>query len=254
MNETGLCAAGLNFVSSAVYGKEKEGALNIAQYEFIPWLLGRCKNIFEAKELILKMNMTDRPFGGNFPTAMLHWLIADKDESLVFEITKDGANIYENKAEVLTNNPPFPFQLFSLNDYMSLSPKSPQKNFLPFNLWEYSRGMGALGLPGDFSSRSRFIKGAFVNYNVVPNEDDEVNAVFHILSSVEQPRGCCETEGKELEFTRYSSCFDTKERICYYKTYNNPRITGVKMKEEEMCGDRLYIYPQRKECDIFWEN
>ena len=82
----------------------------------------------------------------------LHWLIADRSESITVECVADGMKIYDNPVGVLTNNPPFDMQLFQLNNYMQLSAKSPENHFSDkLNLNTYSRGMGALGLPGDLS-------------------------------------------------------------------------------------------------------
>ena len=139
MNEKGLCAAGLNFVGNAFYNKPSDKKYNVAQYEFIPWLLARCASLEEAKKSINEMNMTDTPFSENLPSAMLHWLISDKTGSVTLEITKSGMFLYDNPVGVLTNNPPFPMQLFSLNNYMSLSSSSPENRFGDVELSVYSR-------------------------------------------------------------------------------------------------------------------
>ena len=101
------------------------------------------------------MDLVDTPFSPQLPVGSLHWLIADETGSITVEAVKEGLMIYDNPTGVLTNNPPFPQQMFQLNNYMHLSPKQPVNTFskdLPLNA--YSRGMGALGLPGDLSSSS----------------------------------------------------------------------------------------------------
>ena len=129
VNEKGLGMAGLNFPGNAYYRGSEAGRDNIAQFEFIPWILGRCASVEEAKALIEKINITDIPFSADLPVAQLHWIIADKDEAVTVESVKDGIKVYDNPAGVLTNNPPFNEQLFSLNNYMHLSPASPQNRF-----------------------------------------------------------------------------------------------------------------------------
>lgn len=105
--------------------------------------------------------------------AQLHWIIADKNEAITVESIKDGIKIYDNPVGVLTNNPPFDKQMFNLNNYMNLSPKSPKNNFSDkLNLNMYSRGMGAIGLPGDLSSQSRFVRAAFVKTNSLSGETE----------------------------------------------------------------------------------
>ena len=143
-NEKGLCMAGLNFVGNASYQKPQEDHDNIAQFEFIPWILSQCVSVKEARVRLAQMVLTDTPFNEQFAPAQLHWILADKNECIVIEPMADGRHIYDNPVGVLTNNPPFPQQLFSLNNYMNLSPKQPQNTFsadLP--LTTYSRGMGA---------------------------------------------------------------------------------------------------------------
>ena len=111
VNEKGLGIAGLNFVGNADYKPFAPGKDNIAQFELIPWLLGQCATVKEAKLLIEKINLTDTPFCPSLPLAQLHWLIADKDEAITVEAVKDGIHVYRNPVGVLTNNPPFEQQL-----------------------------------------------------------------------------------------------------------------------------------------------
>ena len=124
--------------------------------------------------------------GLHFPAAQLHWLLADATGALTLEPTAAGLQIYENPVGVLTNNPPFPQQLFALNNYMHLSPRQPENTFAPdVPLQAYSRGMGALGLPGDLSSGSRFVRAAFTKLHSVcgESEADCVGQFFHIMET-----------------------------------------------------------------------
>ena len=202
INEKGLGIAGLNFVGNATYKPVNPDSdkKQITQFELIPFILGTCASLKEAKEALKNMDLVDTPFSPQLPVGSLHWLIADETGSITVEAVKEGLMIYDNPAGVLTNNPPFPQQMFQLNNYMHLSPKQPVNTFskdLPLNT--YSRGMGALGLPGDLSSSSRFVRASYVKMNSRCNGDElsSVSQFFHILGSVDQQRGCCEvTEGK----------------------------------------------------------
>ena len=145
VNEKGLGMAGLNFVGSAQYAEVVPDRENIAQFEFIPRLLGRCATLAEAREALRTLNLTGTPFSERLPASQLHWLLADKSGAVVIESVADGLKVYDDPAGVLTNNPPFPQQMFALNNFMHLSPKQPENLFsdaLPLTL--YSRGMGAL--------------------------------------------------------------------------------------------------------------
>ena len=252
-NEKGLGMAGLNFVGNAAYNEPDLRGLNgesnienVAVFEFIPWILSQCATIDEAKERLKFINLTNTQFNEMFPCANLHWIIADKENCVTVESMSDGLHIYDNPVGVLTNNPPFNIQMFNLNNYMGLSAKQPESNFsdrLEFN--RYSRGMGALGLPGDLSSQSRFVKVAFTKMNSVSGDDEKssVSQFFHILGSVEQQRGCCEVADGKYEITIYTSCCNAAKGIYYYTTYDNHQITAVDMHKENLDGTELIRYP-----------
>jgi choloylglycine hydrolase len=254
-NEKGLAMAGLNFVGNAYYNTAVQGKANVAVFEFIPWILCKCASVSEVRELLKNINLTNTQFNANLPVSQLHWLIADKDEAITVECVKDGLKIYNNPVGVLTNNPPFDKQLFNLNNYRHLSAKNPENTFGNLELDAYSRGMGGIGLPGDLSSQSRFVRAAFTKMNSV-SEDSEnasISQFFHILGSVEQQRGCCDVNGK-YEITIYSSCCNVTRGVYYYKTYDNHGIMAVDMYREELEGDRLVRYPVRSEGKIEFLN
>ena len=246
INEKGVGMAGLNFVGNAVYANVQSGVDNIAQFEFIPWILSQCSSIVEVRKLLGQINIVNTPFSEQFPLAQLHWIISDEKESITVESMADGMHIYDNPLGVLTNNPPFPQQMFQLNNYMHLSPKQPENNFSNgIELNAYSRGMGALGLPGDLSSSSRFVRVAFTKVNAFSgeSEDECVSQFFHILGSVDQQRGCCEVSDGKYEITLYTSCCNATKGIYYYNTYENHQISAVDMHREDLESQKLICYP-----------
>lgn len=257
VNEMGLCMAGLNFVGNAYYRKAGRDKNNIAQFEFIPWILAQCASVEEARSLLERIRLDDAPFSKNMPVAQLHWMIADRTETITVEAVREGVRVYHNPVGVLTNNPPFEQQLFSLNNYMSLSAEEPQNRFsdqLP--LRRYSRGMGALGLPGDLSSQSRFIRAVFTKMNAVSgtSEQESVSQVFHILGAVSQSRGCCDLGDGQYEITIYTACCNADQGIYYYTTYDNHQITAVDMRKEYLEGNQLVSYPLILEEQIHRQN
>ncbi len=257
INEKGLGIAGLNFVGNACYNECVEENDNIAQFELIPWILGQCESVKEVRELLKNINITNEPFSEKFPLAQLHWIIADKDESITVESMKDGLKVYDNPVGVLTNNPPFDKQMFELNKYMNLSPKAPKNNFSDkLDMEYYSRGMGAIGLPGDLSSQSRFVRVSFVKMNSVSENDEKssVSQFFHILNSVDQQRGCCEVADGKYEITIYTSCCNASKGIYYYTTYNNHQITAVDMFKGNLDGKEIVKYPLIEAGEIRWQN
>lgn len=257
INEKGLGIAGLNFVGNAVYHEKEEGKYNITPYEFIPWILGQCSNVREAKQLIKNMNFLNKPFSDKLPLSQLHWIIADSDEAITVEPVEEGIKVYGNPVGVLTNNPPFDKQMFNLNNYMYLSNESHENTFAPqLNLESYSRGMGAIGLPGDLSSQSRFVRASFVKMNSISGngELESVGQFFHILNSVEQQRGCCHLGDGKYEITIYSSCCNATKGIYYYTTYNNHQITAIDMNKENLSSEIIVRYPIIEEEKIKYQN
>lgn len=257
VNEKGLGMAGLNFVGNAVYNEKVEQRNNVAVYEFIPWILGQCKSVEEAKEMIDNINLTGDSFHGILPAARLHWILADSKKCIVVESVRDGIRIFDNPVGILTNNPPFEQQIFQLNNYMHLSAGAPENHFSDkISLHAYSRGMGALGLPGDLSSQSRFVRAAFVKLNSVSGESEaqSVSQFFHILGAVEQQRGCCDVERQKYEVTIYTSCCNAEKGIYYYTTYDNHQISAVDMYKEELDAETLICYPLIQEEQINVQN
>ena len=257
VNETGLSMAGLNFPASARYHPEQAEGDNIAPFEFIPWLLGRCASLAEARALLSRVNLADLPFSDRLPLAPLHWLIADQTGALVAEPVETGLKLYENPVGVLANEPPFDYQLLHLNDYMQLTRESPRSTFADgLTLRPYCLGMGAMGLPGDLSSASRFVRAAFTKLNGVsgPSEGERVGQFFHILGSVAQTRGCARAGEDRFEITVYASCCNMDRGVYYYTTYENSRISAVDMHREDLDGAELVSFPLARTQDILLQN
>ncbi|MBR5536869.1 MAG: choloylglycine hydrolase [Clostridia bacterium] len=246
VNEKGLAMAGLNFVGYAHYNHPVSDRNNIATFELIPWLLGRCASVAEAREALGQLNITDDAFSPQFPPSQLHWMVADRTGAITVEAVREGLRIYDNPVGVLTNNPPFDRQLFHLNNYMGLSPRDPENRFAPgLDLQVYSHGMGALGLPGDLSSQSRFVRAAFTRLNACSGhtEEQSVSQFFHILGTVEHTRGCSLWEKDEWEITAYTCCCNADKGIYYYTTYENRQISAVHLHREDVESRRLVCYP-----------
>lgn len=253
MNEYGLGMAGLNFVGNAKYNEVIEGKENVAQFEFISFILSTCKNVLEAKNKIKEINLVKTPYNEYYPAAKLHWILRDINDCIVVEAMEDGLHIYDNKTGSLTNNPPFNYQLENLKNYVSLNNDEPNKSF-SFNEVFYSRGMGSVGLPGDLTSQGRFVRVVYTAHFSVasPDENSSVNQFFHILESAWQTRGLCKINDK-YEITIYASCMNLNEGIYYYKTYDNPQISAVYLKNENLNSSKIISYDLAKE-SIFKQN
>lgn len=256
-NEKGLSMAGLNFPENADYKQEAEGKDNVTPFEFIPWILGQCSTIKEVKELLGRINLININFSEKLPLSPLHWMISDRNESITVESVKEGMKIYDNPVGILTNNPTFDIQIFNLNNYVNVTREVPENRFSSaIALDAYSRGMGGIGIPGDLSSSSRFVKAAFTKLNSVSgtSESESISQFFHILGSVNQERGCVRLAEDTYEITIYSSCCNVDKGVYYYKTYENSQITGVDMHNENLDNQSLVSYPLIKEQQIKIQN
>lgn len=256
-NEKGLSMAGLNFPHEARYFPVTAGRDNVASFEFIPWILGQCGTLQEARALLERVNLTDLPFRPELPATTLHWIIADRTGAITVESVADGLKVYDNPIGVMTNSPGFDYQMLHLSDYANLTAQPAVNRFTTrTSLDFYSRWMGAMGLPGDFSSASRFVRAAFVQQNAVsePDEASSVSEFFHLLGCVSIPRGSVVVDDGRLVTTRYTSCCNTDQGIYYYTTYDNCQITAVDMHRENLDAQQLISFPLLTELRIFRQN
>lgn len=232
MNENGLYIAALKFPENAYYNEnETKGRINLAPYEIIPYLLAECRNLSEIRAVLSETDIISLPFSENLPLSPLHWHIADKSGSLVLEKTTDGMKVYENPADVLTNNPPFPFHMENRIHYMNLSPCNPA------NSGGKMLGLGTAGLCGDFTPASRFARADYLLRNT-PENCGTVSHFFHILGNAAIPKGAVITPDGKYHYTSYSCCFDAESLEMHFRTYENTHIKTVKLTAD---GDNLNI-------------
>lgn len=256
VNEKGLCMAALNFVGNACYNPQKRDWDNIPCDRLISHLLGRCATVDEAVKNLEHINIT-APENPNLPTPQLHWMIADKNRTVVLEITEKGVQIFDNPTGVLTNNPPFEMQLNRLCDYLDITPNPPQNLFgKELGLTPYSRGMGAMSLPGGNSSAARFVRAAFA-LKCSPEfetEAENISQFFHITETVSIVLGTTVTEDGKRDKTLYTSCINADKGIYYYTTYGRRSITAVDMSLQNLNGFELTRFPLKTEEKIELQN
>ena len=243
VNEKGLAMAGLHFPEYAYYTApgSGDGKTELAPWELIPWMLGRFASVQEIRRADGTFVVTDLPFRGDLPNTPLHWIIADREECLVLEATAEGCTLTENPSGVLTNSPPIACQLERLRAY----------DCRP-------REKGA-GLPGDWSSSSRFVKAAYLRANAMHAEtaEENVSRFFHMLDAVAMPAGAVIVpyQGKDTpEITVYACCMDLAGGMYYYKTHENSRITAVELHGSKTDGTELVIYPMETKTDFRYLN
>ncbi len=239
MNEKGLCMAGLRFSGRTVYPSVREtGLACIAPFELIPWVLGQCADVEEAEALLQKTRIVGIPFSEALPLTPLHWMVADAHGALTVECTEVGQRIYRNTVGVLTNAPAFPEQLEHWKRYTHLHEKPADSQ----GVTEGGRlGMGAYGLPGDYSSPSRFVRAAWLRGHTHVGEGERGDAaMLAILGAVSVPRGCVETENGHWHVTRYTVCADAKNGRLLVRTPRDVNLLTVDFSETNLNGERLY--------------
>ena len=242
MNEKGLCMAGLRFAESAVYApRPQAGFLNLAPWELIPYLLGTCATVAEARAALSDICVVDKPFSDTVGTAPLHWHIADADPAhggLVVEVTSAGMTVYpDEEAGVLANEPPYPHQVAALRACKAHRGDTPD-------------------LPGDYSSPSRFTRAALLRKWVIEGSlspqtvrDDTQNAVeiaphtqfFRILAAVSPMAGAVMTPEGKCHRTLYACCMDTAAGVYRYHTEADPTIRRISFSAQNLNGEAPFI-------------
>ncbi len=251
MNTAGLGACALNFLGYAQYEDVQNSAkLNLAPHEFIPYILGNFATVGEVKKALKDAEIVNRAINPYTPIATLHWMLADKSgAAIVVERTKNGLSVYDNPAYVLTNNPDFNWHLTNLNEYLKTTPEQPgSANWSDCTLTPLGVGGGTLGLPGDFSSVSRFVRAAYIRAHQPEHKRAElaVHHIFNVLGAVSIPRGAVLTIDRIQDQTIYTSAMDLKQNVYYYKTEFNSRITALRIEDT----DEITVYDYLNEPDI----
>ena len=257
-NEKGLSMAGLNFPENAWYGEPVPGKRNLAPYEFMLWVLGTFATLEDLKRELPSVWLVDIPIEPGTPTAPLHWMISDGAGSIVVEQTREeGFRVYDNPYGVLTNNPTFPYHSMNLNSFMNLTAEPPRNRFCKsLDLCAFGSGMGSIGLPGDNSPTSRFVRACFNRMNSLcgDSEEDSVSQFFHILDNVWLVRGSTILSGNVCNTTTYACCVNTVRGIYYYKTYSNSQLTAVRMTEKDISSPSLTLYPLEEAQQVRYMN
>ncbi len=246
-NDAGLAVGGLNFPGYAQFEeKPLEGKTNVAAYEVPVWVAANFATVDEVEVALANVAIVGQRVAPSMPVAMLHWHIADAKRSIVVEYQADGIHVYKDEVDVLTNQPPFPWHMENLRNYMNCTSQWggsvtwDTKTLVPF-------GAGATmrGIPGDVYSTSRFVKAAFINahHPTKDGETDNVMRMFHTLGSVSFVEGCAQTEGGGFEITQFSDCFSAKSGIYYYNTYDNPELQVVSLHDYANADPSALVKP-----------
>ena len=242
-NEAGLAIAGLNFPGYAQYeANAVDGKVNVAAYEYPLWVVMNFATVDEVEEALKNVAIVAKPINDKYPVSLLHWIIGDKNRSIVVEYTDKGLEIFHNDVDVLTNQPGYGWHKENLRNYMNLSSPQPEKvNWGKAEMTAFGSGSLMRGLPGDYYSPSRFVRVAYLNthYPTKSTEEENVSRLFHTLAGVAMIDGAAAMASGDFEKTVYTGGFSAATNTYYYNTYDDPAIQKVALADYDANGSEL---------------
>src|SRR5277367_2201901 len=256
MNEAGLTVGVLFYPGFAEFQEQdaKQQATTISSVDVANYLLSNFATVEEARQAMPKIRVVRNPdiekeFGVPIP---IHYVVTDAaGGSIVIEYTKGTLAIYDNKIGVMTNSPNYDWHLLNLRNYSSLRAmgEPASRNIDGVSLAPFGAGSGMLGLPGDFTPPSRFVRAvAFVN-TMIPAKDaaDAVNAASVMLNNFDIPKGLvregASPEDFHLGYTQWSVIADMSHRVYYYWTMYDRRMRAVDLSKLDFSGRAVSSFP-----------
>ncbi|MGL5414492.1 MAG: linear amide C-N hydrolase [Clostridium sp.] len=255
MNEKGLDIAGLNFGDEfgGLETKLAPDKINIPSYDLMLWALSNFDNINDLKANVRKLNLMNTQINEKAPAVCLHWIASDTSgESIVIEKTKEGIFVYDNPVGVLTNPPTFDWHLTNLRQFTNTLPAQLTTMCSNMELLPTGRGAVLIGLPGDTTAQSRFIRAAFLRHFVMQRNDVCIGDYFHILDNVAMLDGTAKNGGVDgmSEFTQYSSCMNLEKCTYTYKTYRSLALTSVNLLNEDLDASDIKLFKYKDNLEI----
>jgi choloylglycine hydrolase len=239
VNEKGLAAGTFYFPTSAGYMPyaPSDAVRTIAQWEVGSWILENFASVDEVKANIGSVVVPSVVFGGWGFAPEAHYIVHDSTgKSIVIEYVGGKLNVYDNPLGVITNSPAFDWHMTNLRNYINFSMTNvPPISLGPVVLKPFGQGTGMLGMPGDFTPPSRFVRAVAFSQSVLPSKTgrDAVIEAFHILNQFDIPRGAAREHEKDehgnvlADYTIWTSAIDLKATQYFFRTYENSAIRMV---------------------------
>jgi choloylglycine hydrolase len=236
LNEKGLSAGLFYFPNYGEYqpydAAHKERCL--ADFQLVSYVLGECSTVDEVKKVLEKV----RVIGIDPRASTVHWRFTEASgRQIVLEIVNQEMHFYENPLGVLTNSPGIEWHWTNLNNYVNLQPGTlPAHNFGSVEGKSFGHGSGLLGLPGDFTPPSRFVRATIFQLTAAhqPSAEESVFQAFHILNNFDIPAGTEFPWGKSSadvpSATQFTVASDTHNCMIYYRTMYNSNIRCIDLK------------------------
>lgn len=253
VNEAGFGAATLYLVESKYNDAPIAGKQNLASYEMVPYLLGNFATVEELRAGLDQINIVAvaNAFMGNI-VVPLHWIVADATgDCAVLEQTGDGLQMFDNPVGVMTNSPDFEWHVKNLNNYPQLqATQAGTAQYGDFTARGFGAGTGAVGVPGDYTSVSRFVRMAFMRQNgeQVTGQANAVNTISHLMNSVDIPRGVkVMDDGKSMDYSQYRAYVSLSDKTYFLQPYDDQTITRVQLTEDLLSADAPTEFPVQHE-------
>jgi len=239
MNEAGLSFEALLFPDEAEYqtvpaGQEKQA---LSYLQFGDWVLGNFKTVDEVRSALGSIYV----FSEQLPQLQnmifpVHYSVFDSTgKGIVIEYVKGELHIHEHMG-VMTNSPTYDWHVTNLRNYLQLSPTNPKPVIADgITYTATGQGSGMIGLPGDISPPSRFVKMAVMLNTVIKPKDatEALNLSQHMINNVDIPKGFVrvvgDTNTATLESTQWVVFKDLTHKKLYYRTYDDLSIRTVDM-------------------------
>ncbi|WP_367376977.1 choloylglycine hydrolase family protein [Levilactobacillus cerevisiae] len=237
VNEFGLGAAALYFPEYVAYQKvAPTDKLGLAPHDVTAWALGNAKSVADLRELVKTIQILDVPVALLGITTPLHFIFSDSTgDTAVLEATSADLQLIDDPVGVMANAPQLSWHLQNLSTYGTMqAAERPLHDYEGLELKTQGPGTRALGLPGDYTSPSRFVRTVYnKHYSIkTDNTPDTLNLLQHLLDSVTIPKGVkLKADGKS-DYTQYRGYANLSERTYYMEPYDNLELQGVKLTDK----------------------
>jgi len=243
INEKGLSVGMFYLPGYTTYSDTtaKNQNISMSASDFNQWMLSQFATVAEVKKAVENGEVAlSKVLTPGFPPQVqpFHFLINDKSgKSLVIEAIDGKLVVYDNPVGALTNAPTFDWHMTNLKNYVNLRAENPKNITINDTVVNsLGQGTGMLGLPGDYTPPSRFIRAVAFSVTAIPEENAQrgVYQVFHLLNNFDIPVGLARTVHKGhiySDYTMLTTVRDSKNLRFYYKTYENQNIMMVDLKQ-----------------------